>query len=107
MTLSEEQIKIIADNPLHESLNDVRGKLRDCADAPQEAVVSTLLGVLLLSPAAFCLSPPDGKDNVASRLLYVRQTIREINPEALQALVLSVSAHRPDADIWAAVINLI
>jgi hypothetical protein len=107
MALREDQIKVIAENPLDEVLKDIRVKLRDCADAPPEGVVANLLGALILSPAAFNLFPSDGKANVASRLLSVRQNIREIEPATLQALVRSISAHCPDADVWAAVIDLV
>ncbi|KAK0709610.1 hypothetical protein B0T26DRAFT_814228 [Lasiosphaeria miniovina] len=103
IALSKEQIQIIARNPLDESLKDIRVKLRDCADAPTDG----LLSMLILSPAAFNLLAPDGSGNVAGKLLEIKQTLRDgsLEPEELRPLLDVVNSS--DANIWAAVIQLI
>ena len=105
MGLSETQIKIIADHPLDEAWV----KARDSAQAQESTVsnLSNLLGLLILSPAAFNLVLPDGSGNVASRLLKMRQSIGDVEPQRLQTFIRSVSASRADVDVWAAVIDLI
>ncbi|KAH8836239.1 hypothetical protein DCS_03318 [Drechmeria coniospora] len=108
MALSKEQIKIIAEHPLDESLNDIRIKLRGCADKLQVAVVASLLGILILSSAAYYLPVPDTSDNIAEKLLRLKNHVhqRAIKPECFRPLVDAVVAKSPDSDIWAAVFCL-
>ncbi|KAF4506884.1 hypothetical protein G6O67_006921 [Ophiocordyceps sinensis] len=106
MALSAAQIKIIEENPLDQAFKDLRVKLRDCADVPQKALAD-LLGKLLVSPAAFELSPSDGKGDLGTRLLSILRNIQKIEPGALQALARSVSAECPDTDVWAAAIEFV
>ncbi|KND90070.1 hypothetical protein TOPH_05277 [Tolypocladium ophioglossoides CBS 100239] len=107
MILSEDQIKIIAENPLDEGLQDVRIKLRDCADAPPEGVVISLLGALVTSSAAFNLSAPDGSGNVAEKLFAIQQNVRRGSLKLEQFMPLVVVANSPDTEVWAAVIDFI
>ncbi|KAG6194295.1 hypothetical protein E4U35_000710, partial [Claviceps purpurea] len=73
MALTEQQIKIISERPLKNRLDDLRDKLRDNVDNPQEEDIADLLGVLLGSPAALILPSPDGNDVVAGKLLLVHR----------------------------------
>ncbi|KAM0415913.1 hypothetical protein ACHAPT_013124 [Fusarium lateritium] len=107
MALSEEQIQIIARNPLEELLKDIRVRLRDCADAPTKDVRASLLGVLFSSSAAFDLRAPDGNGNVTGRLATILQTFwgGSLEPKKLRPLLDVVNSS--DADIWTAVFHLI
>ncbi|ODA82744.1 hypothetical protein RJ55_01253 [Drechmeria coniospora] len=109
MALSEEQIKTIAENPLDEALNNVRVKLRDRADVLQESDVATLLGVLIVSPAAFDLSDRHGSGNVAEKLFIIRGSIRgrRLELEKFKPLIDAVVANSPDIEVWVAVLDLI
>ncbi|KJZ71431.1 hypothetical protein HIM_09155 [Hirsutella minnesotensis 3608] len=109
MALSEDQVKIIAEYPLNDALEDIRAKLRRCAQVPQEGVVAVLLGALVSSSAAFRLPAPDGNGDVAAKLFAVQRSLRTsaLKLEQFGPLIKSVVAGSPDLDIWAAVIDLI
>ncbi|PNY22172.1 Serine/threonine-protein kinase Sgk2 [Tolypocladium capitatum] len=109
MALSDDQIKIIAENPLGEALKGVRDKLRDCADKPPEGIVASLLGTLVTSPAALDLPTSDGSADVAEKLFIIRRSIRggSFQPEKFRPLIDVVVANSPDIEVWAAVIDLI
>lgn len=77
MTLTEQQIKIIAERPLNDALDRVRDKLRDDADDPRQEDIANLVGALALSPAAFSLPSPDGSGSVAVKLFPIIQHVRE------------------------------
>ncbi|KAI5862977.1 serine/threonine-protein kinase Sgk2 [Durotheca rogersii] len=108
MAFSEEQIQIIAGNPLNESLKYIRAKFCDCADAStDESDVIGLLGALVVSPVALNLPAPDGNGNVAIRLATVLQTflLGSLEPEKLRPLLDVVNSS--DTDIWAAVYDFL
>ncbi|KAL2816328.1 hypothetical protein BJX63DRAFT_144841 [Aspergillus granulosus] len=106
MTLSEEDLKIISDHPLDDTIHSTLRNVKTGGDATLEDIAS-LLGALILSQAAFDLRPLDGSGSVASRLLSIRQNIREISAEVLRPLVRAVTANLSDVDIWKAVLDLI
>ena len=83
MILSKDQIKVIADHPLKDGLEDVRNSLRKATDPPPDGLIASLLGALILSSAAYNLFPTGGRENLASYLLRVRQNLREISLETL------------------------
>ncbi|KAL2888559.1 serine/threonine-protein kinase Sgk2 [Ceratocystis lukuohia] len=60
MALTEEQIKIISENPLENMLDHLRERLRVDVDNPLQKDIIGLLGALLGSPAGFSLPSPDG-----------------------------------------------
>ncbi|PVH92748.1 serine/threonine-protein kinase Sgk2 [Periconia macrospinosa] len=113
MTLNKEQIRIIAENPLGDSLNSVRVALRDCGDALSEGVVARLLGTLVTSPVALDLpasdAAPDGNGYVAEKLLSLRRKVKEgtIKLDQFRHLVHHVIDKSPDIQIWEDVLNII
>ncbi|KAH7012755.1 uncharacterized protein B0I36DRAFT_389651 [Microdochium trichocladiopsis] len=109
MALSEDQIKIIAENPLDEALKDVRVKLRDCADVLKGGIVANLLGALVTSSAAFNLPAPDRSGNVAGKLFTIQQSVRggSLKLEQFRPLIDIVVATSLDTEVWVVVIDLI
>ena len=112
MALSEEQIKVIADHPLNDSLARFSTKLRDLKESDEawRADIASLLGALVISPAADSLSLPSGNGNVAEKLFVIRQ--RELRGaslklDQLRPLIDAVIANSRDIEIWTAIINLI
>ena len=111
MTLTDEQLKIIAERPLKDSLQVVRTKLRqfDTVNRACGEDIAGLLGALVISPAAFNLPLPDGSGNVATKLFAIQQLVRagESNLVRFRPLVDTVTAKSSDAIIWEVVISLI
>jgi hypothetical protein len=110
MTLKEEQVTIISERPLSDTLNNIREKLRDndAEDLRQDDIAS-LPGALVVSPAAFSLPCPDRSGNVAVRLLSIKEHVREgvVKLDHFLSLVRHVVDKSPDIDIWQAVFNII
>ncbi|KAI1271423.1 serine/threonine-protein kinase Sgk2 [Xylaria sp. FL0933] len=107
MTLSEDQIKIIAEHPLSEDLKKVRGELHDCADVLSQNTLVRILGVLISSTAAFRLLLPSGRSIVPSLIEVLRDVSDGTSSiERLRPLVDLVVANAPDTDVWAAVLDL-
>ncbi|KJZ68955.1 hypothetical protein HIM_11652 [Hirsutella minnesotensis 3608] len=104
MTLTAKQISVIAANPLEDSLTSVRDKLRACTGEPSESIVASLLGALVTSTAALDL-PGD----VAEKLFRIRRKVRagEVGTQQFKPLADVVLAECHDAEVWAAVIDLI
>ena len=109
MALSEDQIRIIAENPLGDALKNIRIKLRHGDDVPSESIVASLLGALVTSSAALDLPAPDGTTDVAEKLFIIRRNVRRGTPklENFKPLIDVVVTNSTDAEIWAAVIDLI
>ncbi|TWU78453.1 hypothetical protein ED733_008887 [Metarhizium rileyi] len=109
MALSEDQIRIIAENPLDDALKNIRIKLRQCDDVPSESIVASLLGALVTSSAALDLPAPDGTTDVAEKLFIIRRNVRRSisRLETFKPLIDVVVTHATDVEIWAAVIDLI
>ncbi|KAI0904635.1 serine/threonine-protein kinase Sgk2 [Ustulina deusta] len=109
MTLTKQQIKIIAERPLNDTVDRFRDKLPDDADDLRQEDITHLLGALVISPAAFSLPSPDGSGNVAVKLLSIIQHVRGgvVKLDQFRPLVCHVVDKSPDAIIWAAVFSLI
>jgi hypothetical protein len=110
MTLKEEHIKIISERPLSDTLDNLREKLRDNdADDARQDDIAGLLGVLIVSPAAFSLPSPDGSGNVAVKLFPIQQQVRAgvVKLDPFLSLVHHVVDKSSDIDIWQAVFNII
>lgn len=108
MTLSEDRIDIIAENPLGDALESVRVKLRNCADVLSDGIVASLLGVLVTSSAAFNLPSPDESGNVAVKLFSIQQRVRggSIKLDQFRRLVHHVIDKSADIEIWEDVFNI-
>ncbi|KAI0402797.1 serine/threonine-protein kinase Sgk2 [Xylaria palmicola] len=106
MALTKQQIKIISEHPLNDTLDSVRDKLRDNID---DLCVAKLLGALLVSPAAFSLPSPNGSGNVAAKLFSITQHVRGggVKLDRFRPLARHVVNESSDAVIWAAVFSLI
>ncbi|KAK2591533.1 hypothetical protein QQS21_010783 [Conoideocrella luteorostrata] len=113
MTLTEEQIKIIADHPLDDSLIPFLEKLShlEGSNGAWRADVASLLSVLVDSTAAYNLtSPGGGGSNIADKLFTIRQKVRlggSLKLEDFKTTIDAVVSKSPDANVWTAVINLI
>ncbi|CCC11950.1 hypothetical protein SMACR_08953 [Sordaria macrospora] len=120
MTLSEEQKEIISERPLGHTLDRVRDNLRDSnkADGTYRESITSLLGALILSPAAHSLSSPDGYGTVTVRLLGLRQDVQggkianldPFRPLVRLAVDNSDGNHDDNANdnaIWAAVFSVL
>ena len=110
MALTEQQIDIISERPLNNTLGYFRHKLRDFDDADlgQEDIAS-LPSALVGSPAAFSLPSPDGSGNVAAKLFSIQQHVRgsAVQLDQFVPLIRYVVDKSPDTTIWAAVLELI
>ena len=109
MTLTDEQLGIVAKHPLDDTLDRFSSKLHSLeeTDGSWRTVVATLLLTLLGTTASFNLPATDGNGNVASRLLPIRQNIHQIDVEILRPLVSAVKENSSDVDIWEAVLALV
>lgn len=110
MTLREEQIKIILERPLNDTLDNFREKLRDKdADDSLQEDIAGLLSALVGSPAAFSLPSPVGGGNVAVQLFSIQQQVRAgvVKLDRFLSLVRHVVDRSSDIVIWEAVYNLI
>jgi hypothetical protein len=111
MTLSEEQIRVIENCPLQDSLSRFSANLCDlkASDESWRSEIASLLLALVGSAAAFNLPAPNGNSNVAQNLLNIRQQSRigALQFAQFRPLVDVIIANSPDIDIWAAVFNLI
>ncbi|KAL7950210.1 serine/threonine-protein kinase Sgk2 [Trichoderma barbatum] len=76
MTVTEQQIKVIAERPFNDTLNHFGDKLRDLDGSdPRQEDVAGLLAALVGSPAAFSLTLPDGT-TAAIKLMSMLQHLR-------------------------------
>ncbi|KAM4061363.1 kinase [Hirsutella rhossiliensis] len=111
MTLSKQQISIISENPLNDTLDRFRIKLGDCDQSDQLLwdEIASLVGALVSSTAAFRLPSPDASGNVATRLFSIQQRVRGggMTLEPFRPLISSVVDNAPDVNIWDAVLSLI
>ncbi|KAI8963080.1 hypothetical protein F5Y11DRAFT_320796 [Daldinia sp. FL1419] len=111
MTLSKEQIKVIEDYPLDDSLSRFSTKLRDlkASDESWRSGIGSFLLAILGSTTALNLSSPNNNSNVAESLLAIRQKalLGAFQLVQFRPLVDAVIANSPDIDIWVAVFNLI
>ncbi|KAI0388188.1 hypothetical protein F5Y17DRAFT_284334, partial [Xylariaceae sp. FL0594] len=109
MTLTEQQIKIISERPLDDTLDRVRDKLRDNADGLRQEDVASLLSALVGSPTAFSLPFADGSCNVAAKLFPIQQHVRGglVKLDHFDSLVHHVVSNSSDVDIWQAVFDII
>ncbi|KAM3552429.1 hypothetical protein ARSEF4850_007390 [Beauveria asiatica] len=111
MTLSEEQLKVIANYPLGDSLSRFSDKLRHLEEPKDtwRSDIATVLSILVGSPAAFSLPLSDGNSNVAGKLFPIQQNVRggSLEYDHFRPLIDAVTTDSPDTDVWDAVINLI
>lgn len=111
MTLTEHQIKIISERPLHDTFDFFRNKLRDLtySDCSRQEDLANLLGALVASPAAFSLPSPDGSGNVAVKLFTIQQHVQggTVKSDHFHALIRCIIDGNADKDIWEAVFNII
>ncbi|KAJ2996584.1 hypothetical protein NUW58_g927 [Xylaria curta] len=109
MILTEQQIKIISEHPLNDTLDRFRDKLPDDAGDLRQEDTADLLGALVISPAAFSIPSPDGSGSVAVKLFSILRHLREdaIQLEQFRPLVHHIIDKSPDNIIWAAVLSLI
>ena len=116
--LSEDR-KIIAEHPLHDVLDPLRGVLRAAeqsynaavasSDPAAQKAVSRLLYTLQGHEVALDLRSKFSDQNVASELatLFRRIQNRDFKYEYYRSLVRLVIDKKSDAEIWSAVLNLI
>ncbi|KAM4066736.1 kinase [Hirsutella rhossiliensis] len=111
MTLSKQQISIILKNPLNDTLDRSRVKLRGCDETDQawRDEIANLLSALVGSTAAFNLPVPDGSGDVAVKLFSIQRLVRggSVKLDQFRSLVCFVVDNAPDVDIWDAVFSLI
>lgn len=111
MMLTEEQLKVIADYPLGDSLTRFSDKLchLDGSKDTWRSDIATVLSILVGSSAAFNLHLSDGNSHVAGRLIPIPQKVRggSLEYDHFRPLADAVATDSPDTDIWTAVINLI
>ncbi|KAI4592130.1 hypothetical protein KJ359_011505 [Pestalotiopsis sp. 9143b] len=110
MILREEHVEIVSERPLGDSLDNIRGKLRDNnAEDLRQDDIAGLLGALIVSPAAFSLPSPDGSGNVAAKLFSIQQQVRAgvVKLDQFLFLVRHVVDKSSDIDIWQVVFNII
>ncbi|OAA62914.1 serine/threonine-protein kinase Sgk2 [Cordyceps fumosorosea ARSEF 2679] len=111
MSLTEEQLKVIADYPLDDSLSRFSDKLchLDGSKDTWRSDIATVLSILVGSSAAFNLHLSDGNSNVAGRLIPIPQKVRggSLEYDHFRPLANAVATDSPDTDIWTAIINLI
>ncbi|KAL7920949.1 serine/threonine-protein kinase Sgk2 [Trichoderma austrokoningii] len=106
MTLTEQQIDIIATFPLNDALDHVRDKLSDSKED-----VASILGALVASHAAFRLPSPDGSGSLAFKLLSIKGHFQEnldtTELDQFLPLIRHIRCKSSDNDIWAAVFSLL
>ncbi|PFH55760.1 hypothetical protein XA68_17659 [Ophiocordyceps unilateralis] len=109
MKLTEQQISIISDHPLNDTLDRFVDKLRefDESDHTRHEDVADLLLALVGTTAAFNLPCPDGSGNAATRLLHIYHRVHELKLESIRPLVRCVIDKAPDIYIWQAVLSLL
>ncbi|KAI0406031.1 serine/threonine-protein kinase Sgk2 [Xylaria palmicola] len=116
MTLTEEQIAVIARHPIGASLDGFRQKLASHADisgnadddggvnAAQARMIITLLTVLI--DAAYDLPEPCSQFSELLALLPLHAKKGRIKPEAFRPLVDAVIGNAPDVEVWGAALAL-
>ncbi|XWX00024.1 hypothetical protein V2A60_008040 [Cordyceps javanica] len=111
MTLTEEQLEIIAKHALNDSISDFTAKLGrlEGSNEAWRTDIALLLGLLVATPAAYNLPSRDGSSNVAVKLFPIQQNVRggSFRFDHFRPLIDAVAADSPDTDVWDAVINLI
>ena len=109
MSLNDTQLKIIAENPLNDTLAGVRAKLQHSDDPLHENTVATLLGALVSSSAALDLLLLDGSSDVAEKLFAIRRKVRggTLGLEKFRPILDAVIANSTDPELWTAVLQLI
>ncbi|TWU79100.1 hypothetical protein ED733_008727 [Metarhizium rileyi] len=110
MTLTEQQIKIISERPLNDTLTRFQVMLRDLnSNHVWQDDIASLLATLAGSPAAFSLRSPIDASSVTARLFSFAQLVQggRLMLEQFRPLISSVVNNSPDVDIWDAVLNLI
>lgn len=106
ISLTEDQTKIIADNPL--DLGRIRAALQDRTEESSRYVVARILLRILSSDAADCLKSIPSVRAVLYRLQNAVTGIENgtRNLDRFTPLVAAVSAATPDTNIWAIVLGL-
>lgn len=109
--LTEQQLKIISQYPLHDTLDRLIDKLRDSYESgnPRLNDIVDLCGALLLSSPAFHLPSPDGGSHVARQLFVLVGLVRRkpVKLDVFRPLVGHVVNKSADNAIWAAVFSLV
>ncbi|KAM3503850.1 hypothetical protein MY10362_003929 [Beauveria mimosiformis] len=103
MTLTEEQLKVIADYPLSDSLTRFSDKLShlEGSEDTWRSNVATVLSILVGSSAAFNLHLSDRNSNVAGRLFPIQQKVRggSLKYDQCRPLIDALAADSPDTDV--------
>ncbi|KAH8707831.1 hypothetical protein BB8028_0002g05710 [Beauveria bassiana] len=111
MTLSEEQLEIIAKHALDDSISRFTAKLGHLKESNEtwRTDIALLLGLLVATPAAYNLPSRDRSSNVAVKLFPIQQNVRggSFRFDLFRPLINAVATDSPDTDVWAAVIDLI
>lgn len=111
MTLKEQHISIISENPLNDTLYWSQAKLRSCNETDQALRdgIASLLSALLGSTTALNLPAPDGNGDVAMKLFSIQRIVRggSVDIDHFRPLIRSVVDDAPDVVIWDAVFSLI
>ncbi|KAL2886035.1 Protein kinase domain protein [Ceratocystis lukuohia] len=109
MALTEEQIKIISENPLENRLDHLRERLRVDVDNPQKEDIMDLLGALFVSEAAFSLPSPDGNGDMMGKLFSILENVHRgaVGLDEFRPLVRHLVDKSADTDIWEAVFDII
>ncbi|KZZ99749.1 serine/threonine-protein kinase Sgk2 [Beauveria brongniartii RCEF 3172] len=111
MTLSEEQLEIIAKHALDDSISRFTAKLGHLKESNEtwRTDIALLLGLLVATPAAYNLPSRDRSSNVAVKLFPIQQNVRggSLRFDLFRPLINAVATDSPDTDVWAAVIDLI
>ena len=111
MTLSDEQLGIIAEHPLDDVLDRFSSRLGllEETDESWRTVVGSVLLTLLGTTASFNLPAEDGLGNVAEKLFAIQQTVKGggLKLQHFSALSRAIETKSSDSDIWEVVYGLI
>ncbi|KAI4173799.1 MAG: hypothetical protein LQ343_002734 [Gyalolechia ehrenbergii] len=120
--LSQDDLDVIAEHPFNQDLDHLRDPLQQAETdykphslshprhhAVANDAVSRLLATLIAHKAALALPSPTGHDHIASNLSTLLAHVRDghFDYEPYRALSRLVITQAPDADIWAAVFDLL
>ncbi|KAL2887622.1 Protein kinase domain protein [Ceratocystis lukuohia] len=109
MALTEQQIKVISENPLENTLGHLRERLCEDVDDPWDEDIADFLYALVGSEAAFSLPSPDGNGDMVGKLFSILENVRRgaVGLDEFRPLVRHVVDKSADTDIWEAIFNIV